>query len=210
MQITGKIACLMPLSVVLIICCQSSNGQTKPHEPALDLAIAVENWADVAPRMLVTAEKVVSNIFRNAGIELNWQQASDAWSSRARPGAILQLRISRSKDFGCPEPSLGFCWQRGPDDVRAVVFLDRVEQFAQRSNASRATAAVLGCAMAHELGHLMLGSAHSNEGVMRAESDKRYVWLAAQGRLTFTPKESRLLREELYRRAHAPTSHCWR
>lgn len=207
MRITGKIACLTALSFGLTICCQAANGQLQPSEPGLDLTVWVENRAEVSLLMLASAEKAAGKIFRNASIEVSWREVLGAPSSPETAGATLRVRISRSTDFGYPEPSIGFRWQRGPNDVRAIVFIDRVEQLARRSNARLETAVVLGCAMAHELGHLLLGSAHSLEGVMRAEWRKSDVWLATQSGLGFTPKESKLMREELHRRAHAPSAH---
>ena len=142
-------------------------------------------------------------MFRRAGIEVTWREVSAATPPTAGAETTLLLRISRSKDFGYPEPSLGFRWQRGPNDVRAVVFIDRVEQLARRSNARLEDGAVLGCAMAHELGHLLLGSEHPREGIMRPEWNSQDVRLAARVELRFTARQRKALREELYRQAHA-------
>jgi hypothetical protein len=84
--------------------------------------------------------------------------------------------------------------------VRAIVFIDRIQQFARRSSARSETAAILGAAMVHELGHLLLGPTHSSEGVMRAEWNKADAWAATQGNLDFTQEQVKLIREEVRRR----------
>ena len=206
MGISEKIVCLAALGIGLTVCCPAT-GQPQLNQPVLDLTVWVENWAEVEPLILASAEKAAGKIFHNSGIKVNWRETSALLSPPEQGGTNLLLRISRSKDFGYPEPSLGFRWQRGPDDIRAIVFIDRVEQLARRSNARFEAAAVLGCAMTHELGHLLLGSTHSLEGVMRAQWKKKDVWLATQGGLDFTAEQAKLMREELYRRTHARSAH---
>lgn len=204
MRNTGKIAYLFTLNFALSISCQASPQQAKSSEQSLDLTVGVENWAGVSRTMLTSAEKAAGNVFRRVGIEVTWREISAASPPTAGAGATLLLRISRSKDFGYPEPSLGFNWPRGPNDVRAVVFIDRVELLARRSNARLDAGAVLGCAMAHELGHLLLGSEHSSEGIMRPAWNSKDVRSAAREELRFTARQRKALREELYRQ----TSHA--
>jgi hypothetical protein len=200
MGINKRIIYVAALGTGLAVCGQGK-GQTQPPEPGLPLTVWVENWAGVTQVELASAQHVAAKVFRKAGVEVNWHTVpAPGLASLLGVDASLILRILESKDAGFPEPSLGFRWQRGPDDVRAIVFIDRIEQFARRSNVRSDTAAILGCAMVHELGHLLLGPAHSREGVMRAEWNKQDAWAASQGNLDFTPEQVRLMRVELGRR----------
>jgi len=54
---------------------------------------------------------------------------------------------------------------------------------------------VLGAAIAHEVGHLLLGSAaHSGQGVMRATWEKEQLELASIGELVFTTEQAAKIR----------------
>ena len=200
MGIRKEIVYVAALGMGLAVCCQGK-GQSQSLEPGLPVTVWVENWAGVSSGVLARAQNVAAMIFRQAGMEVTWQTVSaPASSPHPGVGATFVLRVIPSKDAGSPGASLGFRWQRGPDDVRAIVFIDRVEQFAERSSGRSATAAILGCAMAHELGHLLLGSSHSRQGVMRAEWNKEDAWAATQGNLHFTQEQAKLMRAELGRR----------
>lgn len=63
---------------------------------------------------------------------------------------------------------------------------------AERSHQSAGL--VLGCILAHEIGHLM-GLPHSRSGVMKANLGPDEILQAAIGRLWFTAQDSRVLRD---------------
>jgi hypothetical protein len=74
----------------------------------------------------------------------------------------------------------------------AYVFFDRVREFADRGHLDAWI--VLGCAIAHELGHLLLPvNAHAADGIMRARWDSHLIGRAG-GFLSFAPDQARLLR----------------
>jgi len=57
---------------------------------------------------------------------------------------------------------------------------------------------VMGCVMAHELGHLLLHSnTHSSEGIMRAEFRQIDLINGVQRRVVFTPAERETIRTNL-------------
>ena len=56
--------------------------------------------------------------------------------------------------------------------------------------------------MAHELGHLLLGSTgHSDKGIMLARWEVNQVRQLMMGRLRFTPEQSKLMRLEAQARS---------
>ena len=73
----------------------------------------------------------------------------------------------------------------------ANVFYESVRDLASDSGAFIGEA--LGDAMAHELGHLLLGSEHSSEGIMKARWTIRELRIASQGGLLFSQAQVVLL-----------------
>ena len=54
--------------------------------------------------------------------------------------------------------------------------------------------AILGCLMAHEIGHLLLGqNAHGSSGIMRAQWNAQQIRDASMGLLSFTIKQAKLM-----------------
>jgi len=62
------------------------------------------------------------------------------------------------------------------------------------------TVIVLGHAMAHEIGHLLLPYGHSPTGLMRAEWEAKDLRLAANRQLNFTSEQAELMRGRLLAR----------
>jgi len=56
---------------------------------------------------------------------------------------------------------------------------------------------ILGCVIAHELGHLFLGSnSHSSAGIMRSPWGQKQVQQALRGTLLFTAEQAKVMRAE--------------
>jgi hypothetical protein len=55
---------------------------------------------------------------------------------------------------------------------------------------------ILGCVMAHEIGHLLLGSNHSATGIMKAHWGRKEVRELIKGDLLFTSQQSKLIQAE--------------
>jgi len=84
----------------------------------------------------------------------------------------------------------------------ANVFYDRVNSFSQGGSATLPV--LLGRAMAHEIGHLLLGThSHSSKGIMRPFWSDRDLRLVASPYLLFTPDQSRQMKTRLAARAQA-------
>jgi hypothetical protein len=78
----------------------------------------------------------------------------------------------------------------------AYVFYDRVESLSEYF--STAIGQVLGGAVAHEIGHLLLPyHAHSRSGLMRAAWVSEDFQNLARGWLLFTPEQGALMRARL-------------
>jgi hypothetical protein len=73
----------------------------------------------------------------------------------------------------------------------ATIFLKPAEEIAADANVPRIV--VLAYAAAHEIGHLLLGEAHSSQGLMKATWGARDFLAMSQNDLHFSPEQARNL-----------------
>jgi hypothetical protein len=116
--------------------------------------------------------------------------------------------------LGLADGVIGVAPGAEPGRRLAYVFYDRVESLAARQMSRRAhesicesasTAQILGYAMAHEIGHLLLNlETHSDAGIMRGNWDGRTLQDACYGYLLFTRQQAGVMRAELSRRLAEP------
>ena len=136
--------------------------------------------------------------------------ADDCRGTADRP--VLVLRIlpqAMAERLARDNASLGFA-QNGdaatPGFV-ASVFYHRVESLAVELGCARAV--ILGYAMAHEIGHLLLGtSSHSPQGIMRGQWTEKELLSASAGRFGFFPQQGAKMRAEVESRTRVQTAHA--
>jgi len=175
------------------------------------IVVRVYNYAHVSDATLREAKREASTIFREAGVDTQWvdcplilAEAKNYAACQQLFGlAVLTLRIvPRSMvEQDVPTTALGFALQGfdGKPGRIANVFFHRVEETANAGQAFRFH--ILGNVMAHEVGHLLLGTnCHSPTGIMKAKWNRQEMQPASQGLLGFTPKESTLMRENVLSR----------
>ena len=76
----------------------------------------------------------------------------------------------------------------------AAVYYDYLPRLPGGESNKNDTALVLGCVIAHELGHLLLGAhGHSIRGIMQAHWGMEQTQLALMSQLSFLPEEARLM-----------------
>jgi hypothetical protein len=135
--------------------------------------VRVYDNADVPKVALRTALAVAVEALRPADVEVEWVPCSTSSGGRCTqplgPGEVI-LRLVRlpltepvtgdeSLGTALLDPATG-------TGVLATVYVDRVERLARDSRGD--LAALLGRAIAHEIGHLLTGrAAHSGAGLMR-------------------------------------------
>ena len=81
----------------------------------------------------------------------------------------------------------------------AFVLINRVNQIADGYSTARSI--VLGTAMAHELGHLLISKEHTQTGIMKAYFNQSDFRKARQGELRLTSEQARLIRHSISDRA---------
>jgi len=145
--------------------------------------------------MLRPAINDASWILKTACIKVVWIHCAPVNRSNVAicqaPAGALELHIlsvPATNDFH--EDTLGIAIPHVGAGDRAATFLSRVRETADRNAGIADLSVVLGVAMAHELGHLLLHSAsHSSEGVMRADLRPDDLKRASQRRLRFTQEQ---------------------
>jgi hypothetical protein len=175
--------------------------------------VAVYNDADAPAGAIAEAEAAAARIFRQAGLEVQWlncalpgeTQAQFALCTQAVFPTHLQLRILR-RPRGVAVSTLGLSYlaAHGTGCYSEVFYAEAVDlgvRFGQKA------AVILGHAMAHEVGHLLLGTnSHSAFGIMRAHWQPEDLTSAGQGMLVFNRAQSQLMTQKLSSARHLAPS----
>jgi len=161
------------------------DSQTPVH-----LSVAMCGAAHVPPAVMAGAMDIAAGVYRDVGVVIDWM-TDDCDDEHLVVHLILRGDITTDVS----DVTVGFAQ---PGTSAAMVLYDRIEVFARRHRLKRDR--MLGYAIAHELGHLLLPpNSHSLTGVMQASLN---IELAAEGRLRFTRDQGSLI----VRRLETPLS----
>jgi hypothetical protein len=170
-----------------------------------EVTISVHDYADVPAPLLAAAEDQAREIFRRAGLETVWLNCSPKLE-KIEPGSCyfsdtthLTLKISPHAMNAKVRDRIDVLGTAYPDvkgaGYFAYAFYDRIQELAQRRGLGHA---LLADVMAHEIGHLLLGSAsHSASGIMCAHWNYEELRNVAEGTMSFIPAQSRIMRDRL-------------
>jgi hypothetical protein len=197
-------------------CAAAISSDTAPT-----ITIHVRNYAKVDSQTLSQAERVASGIFRKAGVETRWADMvltveNDTIDSAGRstfaPGDV-QLAICpdfMANRFNLPEDVMGLAPGTGLNRGAIYVFDGKATALTWMivtSNSRREVSwfitkgQVLGHAIAHELGHVLLNQqGHSPVGIMRGRWGYAEMRDASHGELLFTPQQAGTIQIEVRRR----------
>jgi len=190
----------------------------KATETNLKINVCVYNLASVPWGTLAQAEKEARRIFERTGVQLSWlnyplggHEVVESSQACGPPfGAAdvrLRLLTQRLTELRETHPhSLGLALPCVEADGGCFVnvFYQRTLELAK--DADLGLAKVLGHAIAHEIGHLLLGSkAHSPVGLMRAKWGPEDLHRAERGDLLFRTEEATIIRAQVVARMrHMP------
>jgi hypothetical protein len=178
----------LALNTMLVTLFSARPGWADPNPT---VPVSIVNDAHVSEHTIEEALTIAGGVFRRAEVAVSWRTDSES----AATGRLTIRIAARASEipFRAAEDSMGVT--RNLDGARATVayvFFDRVREFADRGHVDASI--VLGCATAHELGHLLLPvNAHTADGIMRAQWDSHMI-ARAGGSLSFAPDQARLLR----------------
>jgi hypothetical protein len=152
---------------------------------SIALVLQLHNLAGAPPAVVEGAASELTRVCRELGVRAEWD------ATGLRPGGDADvvpvvLLPTETGDLRRAADTVMGAALRAPGGTRVIyVFYERVRAEAERYAVS--TALVLACAMAHELGHLLLpGRGHSPDGLMRARWTRDDFQRADQGGLRFS------------------------
>jgi hypothetical protein len=153
--------------------------------------------------MMRGAKSEVSRIFLKTGVAITWldcsPHSSEAERSRTcpeHPASSIVLRLVPSRLSYLNAAALGFALPTGKTGVYATVSFSRVERCVRLQTTSSANLEqILGHAIAHELGHILLGTgSHAPSGLMQPDWNAEVLRDVATGRLFFSRDQAQSIR----------------
>ena len=198
------------LGVALLLAHSIGYSKSLPN-PHLTITISVYNDAGVPAGTLRQAEEEAQEVFQQAGIEVRWLHCSPApiapeeekESSACREAVYpehLQLRIAR-RPIGLTRATMGISYlSEDGKGCYADLFYEQMEELHEKSKVGLAS--LLGHVVAHETGHLLLGTnSHAPRGIMRSVWEGEELASASKGVLFFSGSESRQMKKKLAMKA---------
>jgi hypothetical protein len=179
------------------------------------ITIRIYNYAAVPPEELSAAREATDRIFQHAGFALQWIECRVPGDPS---GAACTEQLADSGEFvlrlqnepRAPTPRLlalgsSLVDLRVGGGVLITINPELVAMVAEQADA--ASSLVLGRAIAHELGHQLLGtSEHSSTGLMRALWTQTELRGDRDADWRFSPQEIMLMQRTLAKRLRAALS----
>jgi hypothetical protein len=189
---SGHVALLVPLCVL------ATAGVARAAEiPANPVTVRVYETAPLDPSVKTAALNLARTTLSAAAVDVSWKPCGPGAAPCDRPPAgELVLRIVRSTvRYDRRSLPLGDALvdTTSADAILATVYLDRVVHVAKAVRMDTRT--LLGYAIAHELGHLLLASStHNTRGLMRPIWRDEELRRARSADWSFTAQEIAAIR----------------
>jgi hypothetical protein len=131
-------------------------------------------------------------------VEVVWSEGRDSTTSTEPE---IELRLSSDKPPSRYSDRAGFAvlapeWSVG--QRYAAVLYPMVQAAAKSQDTD--VACLLGAAIAHEIGHLLLGAAHRTGSIMSPRLGREEMRMASRGELLFDREQAGRVRAEIARR----------
>jgi hypothetical protein len=182
----------------------SANAEARNANAVVDPAVVIRFYPSIAAEDVGNARKLAGDILGAAGISVSWRycgrrgrepqhepMAEGCDRPPSRNELILHIVPATDGNAALHRRSLGFSLidpQTATGKV-AKVYADRVAEMARDAGANRAR--LLARAIAHEIGHLLLGNnRHSAQGLMRAVWSREELRRNVAGDWVFLEEEA--------------------
>jgi hypothetical protein len=207
------LAVLVGLGFACFVASVSASAQAKesPAEAGLTMKLQVYDYAQVAPADWARAKEEATRILFVAGVEAVWRECvmtaegpqGEACRGRVGSDALVLRILSRAMAERVPSAGETFGFAQDSTDGQpatvASVFYHRVQRLADDLGFSRGE--IMGHALVHEIGHLLLGAhSHTANGIMRASWKRKDLINASMGGLCFLPQQAQHIRGEIMAR----------
>jgi hypothetical protein len=192
-RLVAAVACVM----LLVVTPQAVSAQTFPAR----LTVRVYDLTSLDTPVRHAAVDEARTIVADAGVAADWHDCSGTEACAPEGGDLVirlvretgaaALQWRRALGFSVVDPVAGA-------GTLATVFINRVEDSARHAGADPGL--LLGRAIAHEVGHLILRTnEHGDRGLMRAIWTEQEMARNAHEDWVFAGSERRLLRAALQR-----------
>jgi hypothetical protein len=166
------------------------------------LVVRTYNSFGATAKDMARAREVAAVILRGAGLQAVWRDCSTGCADALGLREVLVRIVAAphgvvAESLGCAVIDL----QHGTGTL-TTVYADRINVVASRTGVDAGT--LLGRAVAHEIGHLLLGTArHSAGGLMRALWSDRELQRGLGADWTFAPDDVARIGRGLDAQAHS-------
>jgi hypothetical protein len=171
-------------------------------DPSVTITVQVYNYSQASPAILSKAEREAGRILSKAGLQLVWLKCPVEPSAAGSQGLCqktpeatdLRLRVLAAPIKNKVQDTVfGFA----VNPTLASVYYDHAARLAKSDDAEFEAPTLLGCVIAHELGHLLLGTnSHSGKGIMQGRWGSNQFRQLMTGSLIFTTAQAQLMRAE--------------
>lgn len=196
-RLNRQLAC-----VVFVIASLNSLAafSARGREPDPAVTVRVLNYAGAKTSVLVAAERAAGQILQDAGVEVIWfncrlDASSDSSIDPCRqplsPSEVVLRMLTNDNRRGITDDAFG----SAVPPVLASIYYEQALWLATRTG--YILHHLVGCVMAHELGHLLLGpGSHAESGIMKRHWGAKELRLMDWSGLHFTPQQAKLIRAE--------------
>ena len=197
--IWGTLPCFLPV-------CNAKIPRRQDLDESLPIHIRIYNYAGIADGQLSAGQKIADHILGKAGIHTTWQDCLPRIDqNRSTPSCdddlskvVLSVYLVERLERTFPSlhrNALGFSIIPKENEGATMAYVGYPRLCVLASSISFRAEELLGLAMAHELGHLLLGTnAHSNHGIMRATWRRRDLYARYWEEFEFTQEQTKRLR----------------
>jgi hypothetical protein len=216
-----------PATLLVLVSAQIAGAREAASAPELSLTVRVYDFVHVPDREWTEAVKTATLTFQDAGIDLAWMRCSPPCPSASGAGDLDLRIVSRPPtETGADAIGLALLRPEGDCGTIAYLFFDRLEALAWEMSQTTSPGTWgmltgpswvgawkslgLGVAMAHELGHLLLGAnSHSAGGIMNKVWTRNTLLHAFGGQSRFTSVQAVQLRKGVMSRLSDLAAFDW-
>jgi hypothetical protein len=190
----GRTALSALVVAASLVMADSVSAASPEAEPGLRVTVRVDDKAGVQGVYLKFAKQRAAEVFALRGVKLDWIDGLEANRLKVVAPYTVLIMTEAPASLKAEMKRLGMdvMGQGAPLVGRAYIYYDRVLKL--NPVPPRDIITTLGDVIAHELGHLMLPTGHSNVGIMRPD-----INMTSRRLETFTDVEAAHIREHLRR-----------
>jgi hypothetical protein len=160
------------------------------------LVVQLLNPSGAPPAIVRQAQEEVTRVYAGIDVPIEWSTEPATATDRTMAIRLVLLPYETGDLRHSERQVMGAAMRTAEGNAIAYVFYRRVRAEADRYQVS--IGSVLACAIAHELGHLLMpDAAHAASGLMRAGWSRDDFNRADQGQLRFLPDEVARIRAGL-------------